>query len=77
MRQEGNKETRNRDFEDQLLLGNKWEINKTLRRGNGREIAKKINTSPTRLHRNKHWILWRGRPPPKRKKGYAQRGRNR
>jgi hypothetical protein len=34
MRQEVNKETRNRDFEDQLLLGSKWEINKTLRKGN-------------------------------------------
>jgi hypothetical protein len=60
MSEEGNKETRNRDFEDQLLLGSKWEINKTLRRGNGQEIAKKINTSPVLLQRSKHWTLWRG-----------------
>jgi hypothetical protein len=47
MRREGNKETRIRDFEDQLLLESKWDMNKTLRRGKEPEIAKKINTSPT------------------------------
>jgi hypothetical protein len=77
MHREGKKETRIRDLEDQLLLGSKWEMNKTLRRGNEREIAKKINTSPTRLQRSKHWTLWKGRPPPKRKKGNGPYGRNR
>jgi hypothetical protein len=61
-RHQGNQESRLRG------LGSKWEFNKTLRRGNGLEIAKKINTSPVLLQRSKHWTLWRGRPPPKRKK---------
>jgi hypothetical protein len=77
IRRRGNKETKIRDFEDQLLLGSKWEMNKTLRRGNERETTKKINTSPTRLQRSKHWTLWKGRPPPKRKKGNGPYGRNR
>jgi hypothetical protein len=76
MRQEGNEETRNRDFEDQLLLGSKWKFNKTLRRGNGLEIAKEINTSPVLLQRRKHWNLWRGRPLPKQKKETARMGGN-
>jgi hypothetical protein len=77
MRQEGNKETRKRGFEDQLLLGSKWKFNKTLRRGNGLEIAKEINTSPVLLQRRKHWNLWRGRPPSKTKKGNSPYGRKR
>jgi hypothetical protein len=46
IRQEGTKETRNRDFADQLRLASKW-------------------------------TPWRGRPPPKRKKGNGSYGRNR
>jgi hypothetical protein len=33
-----------------------------------REIAKKTAGSPAGLHNIEHWTLWRGRPPPKRKK---------
>jgi hypothetical protein len=76
MSKEGNDETRNRDFEDQLRLGSKWKLNKTLRRGNGLEIVKKINTSAL-LEGSKRWTLWRGRPPKKRKKGNGLYGRNR
>jgi predicted flap endonuclease-1-like 5' DNA nuclease len=32
------------------------------------EIAKQTNTCPVLLQRIKHWTLWKGRPPPKRKK---------
>jgi hypothetical protein len=42
--------------------------NTTRRAKVAREIAKKINTSVL-LQRSKRWTLWRGRPPPKRKKG--------
>jgi hypothetical protein len=51
--------------------------NRTLRSVKGLEIAKQINTSPVLLQRSKHWTLWRGRPPPKRKKGNDPYGRNR
>jgi hypothetical protein len=74
MRQEGTKETRNRDFEDQLLLESRWECNKPLGRGNGLEIAKKINTSPVLLQRAKHWTLWRGRTLRNGKRGIAYGG---
>jgi hypothetical protein len=50
--------------------------NSTLRSVKGLGIAKQTNTSPVQLQRRKHWTLWRGRPPPKRKKGNGSYGRN-
>jgi hypothetical protein len=35
----------------------------------GLEIVKRIAGSPVPLQKGKVWTLWRGRPPPKRKKG--------
>jgi hypothetical protein len=32
------------------------------------ELAKQAKVMPSGLQRGKHWTLWRGRPPPKRKK---------
>jgi hypothetical protein len=51
--------------------------NSTLRSIKGLEITKQTNTSPVLLQRSKHWTLWRGQPPPKRKKGNGLYGRNR
>jgi hypothetical protein len=37
-------------------------------------IAKQIAGSPVTLQKNKNWTLWRGRPPPKRKKVHEAEG---
>ena len=76
MRQKGTKQTRNRNFRDQLWLGSKWEFNKTLGKVKGFEIAKLIVTFRILLQRSKNWTMWRDRPPPKRKKGNGPYGRN-
>jgi hypothetical protein len=34
----------------------------------GRKITKQIAGSSVGLRQDKDWTLWRGRPPPKRKK---------
>jgi hypothetical protein len=34
----------------------------------GRKTAKQIAGSSVGLQQNKNWTLWRGRPPPKRKR---------
>jgi hypothetical protein len=55
-------------------LQSRREFNKTLiktyEKMTGLEIAKKIAGSPVGLQntRSKHWALWMGRYPPKRKK---------
>jgi hypothetical protein len=41
------------------------------------EIAKRKVRSTVERRTRKNWTLWRGRPPPKRKKGNAQYGKNR
>jgi hypothetical protein len=41
------------------------------------DIAKRMVRSTVGLTKIKNWILWRGRPPPKRKKGNDPNGRNR
>jgi hypothetical protein len=38
----------------------------------GRQIAKQIAGYSARLRQDKDWTLWRGRPPPKRKKRRLQ-----
>ncbi|PNF26395.1 hypothetical protein B7P43_G17126 [Cryptotermes secundus] len=43
----------------------------------GRKTANGIAKSPVGLRQDKDWTLWRGRPPPKRKKGNGPYGRNR
>jgi hypothetical protein len=43
----------------------------------GHETAKRIIGSPVPSQNVKNWILWRGRPHPKRKKGNGPHGRNR
>jgi hypothetical protein len=41
------------------------------------EIAKRTVRSTVERRTRKNWTLWRGRPPPKRKKGNGLFGRNR
>jgi hypothetical protein len=59
-------------------LRNRKEFNKSLMKTyekmTGVEIAKRIAGSPVTLQKNKDWTLWRGRPPPERKKGAGSRG---
>jgi hypothetical protein len=43
----------------------------------GHETAKRIIEPPIPSQNIENWTPWRGRPPPKRKKGNAQYGRNR
>jgi hypothetical protein len=75
MRQEGNKETKIRDFEDQLLLGSKWEMNKTLRRGNEGKSQKKKLTQllPDYKEVNTELDLMEGSTPSKTKKRKSTR----
>jgi hypothetical protein len=47
------------------------------RKMTGHETAKRITESPVPSQNIKNWTLWRGRPPPKRKKGKGLDGRNR
>jgi hypothetical protein len=53
-------------------LQSRREFNKTLRKTyekmTGLEIAKQIAGSPVGLQNIKNWTLWKGWPPPKRKK---------
>jgi hypothetical protein len=66
--QEGTNEIRNRDVKEQLGLGNERTTRGIQRKSTGLEIAKRIGRCTVGLHRIKDWTLWRGRPPPKRKK---------
>jgi hypothetical protein len=68
MGQEGTKETRNRDFEDQLRLGSKMTSNGSYRKAIGLEISKRAAGTSTGLPKMKNCTLWRGRPPSKTEK---------
>jgi hypothetical protein len=68
MRRESTNGTRNRDFKGQLRLGSERKtsgINRKTIRG---KIAKQVVGTSGGLRRMMDWTLWRGRPPPKRKK---------
>jgi hypothetical protein len=43
----------------------------------GRQIMKQIEGSSVGVQQDEGWTLWRGRPPPKRKKGDFKQRRNR
>jgi hypothetical protein len=69
---EGNTGIKNPGAKWQLRLRNEktagrisW---KTYEKMFGLETAKQIAGSPIGLQKSKVWTLWRGRPPPKRKK---------
>lgn len=59
---------RNRDFGKQLRLGSRCTLKKDLYEMVGVKIAKQLAGSYVALRRVKDWTMWRGRPPPKRKK---------
>jgi hypothetical protein len=68
MCQEGTSGTRNLDVKEQLRLGNERTTRGIYRKSTGLEIAKQIARLTVGLKRIEDWTLWRGRPPPKRKK---------
>jgi hypothetical protein len=52
----------------QLCLGSKRALNKTVRHTFGLEVAKQTVELSIRLQKMSDWTLWRGRPPPERKR---------
>jgi hypothetical protein len=66
------KETRRR-----LHPGNERTASRTLSKTLGLDIRQRAVEVPSRLENIKNCTLWRGRPPPKRKKGNGLYGRNR
>jgi hypothetical protein len=68
MRQEGTNATRNRDFKEQLRFGNERTTSGVYRTTIGLEIVKRAKEVSSGLRRIRILTLWRGRPPPKRKK---------
>jgi hypothetical protein len=70
MRQEGTYATRKRGFKEQLRFGNvrknRWVYRATI----GTKMVKQVVGTSRRLRKIRKWVLWRGRPPPKRKKEF-------
>jgi hypothetical protein len=60
--------TRDRGLRGQLRLGSKRALNKTVRQTLGLEVVKRIVGISIGLREVSDWTLWRGRPPPKRRK---------
>jgi hypothetical protein len=50
-------------------LGRRGPTYKILKKTLDLRFTKQADEMPSGLQRSKHWTLWRGRPPPKRKKG--------
>jgi hypothetical protein len=65
---ECNNGIRNRGLKEQLRLGSNRAFNKTVRQIIGMEVAKRPDEFSIGLRKMSDWILWRSRPPPKRKK---------
>jgi hypothetical protein len=68
MRLEGTNGTRNRDFKEQLRLGNERTTSGIYRKTIGLEIVKPAVRISSVMRKVTDWTLWRGRPPPKRKR---------
>jgi hypothetical protein len=68
---------RSKNREPRQQPQSKREFNKTLRNTPGLEIRKRAAEISNGLQNDMDWTLWRGRPPPKRKKGNGPYGRNR
>jgi hypothetical protein len=68
MRLEGTNGTRNRDFKEPLRLGNKRTTSGIYRKTIGLEIVKRAVRISSGMRKVTDWTLWRGQPPPKRKK---------
>jgi hypothetical protein len=54
-----------------------WPLKKNFTNTATLEIAKRTVRSTVERRTRKDWTLWRGRPPPKRKKGNSSWWRNR
>jgi hypothetical protein len=67
-RLEGTNGTRNRDFKEQLRLGNERTTSGIYRKTIGLEIVKLAVRISSWMRNVTDWTLWRGRPPPKRKR---------
>jgi hypothetical protein len=70
MRQEGTNASRNRGFKEQLRFGNERTTSWVCRTTIGMKMAKQVVGTSSGLRRIRKWVLWRGRPPPKRKKEF-------
>jgi hypothetical protein len=68
MRQEGTNATRNRGFSEQLRFRNERTTSGVYSMTIGLEIVKQAKGVSGGLRRIRIWTLWRGKPPPKRKK---------
>jgi hypothetical protein len=68
MGQKGTNALTNRSFKEQLRFGNVRKTRWVYRTTIGMKIAKQVVGTFRVLRRIKQWNLWRGRPPPKRKK---------
>jgi hypothetical protein len=58
---------------ERALLGSEVRVRKILYEIYGPKNTKQIFKAPGRLTKIKNWTLWRGRPPPKRKKEKGKR----
>jgi hypothetical protein len=68
MRLEGTNGTRNRDFKEQLGLGNERTSSEKYRKTIGLEIVNRAVRISSGMRKVTDWTLWRSRPPPKREK---------
>jgi hypothetical protein len=68
VRLEGTNGTRNQDFKEQLCLGNERTTSGIYRKTIGLEIIKRAVRISSRMRKVTDLTLWRGRPPPKRKR---------
>jgi hypothetical protein len=62
MHQEGTNGTRNREFKEQLRLGNERTTRGIYRKSAVLEIAKLIGRRTVGIQKIKDWAVWRGRP---------------
>jgi hypothetical protein len=65
---EGTNGTRNRDFKEQLHLGHERTTSGIYRMITGMEIVKRAVRISSGMWKVTDWTLWRGQPPPKRKR---------
>jgi hypothetical protein len=68
MCREGTNASRNRGFKEQLRFGNVRKTRWVYRTTIGMKMVKQVVGTSRRLRKIRKWVLWRGRPPPKRKK---------
>jgi hypothetical protein len=70
MRQERTNASRKGGFKEQLRFGNVRKTRWVYRTNIGMKMVKQVVRTSSRLRKIRKWVLWRGRPPPKRKKEF-------